>query len=140
MRYPMSQTLQQYEAFAIILLMTVGADGQFTDQEFEDLHTRTSRMHLFGEVTRNQHDAIPEAFRAMLMTNMSVEQMIAAAAAAMHPLYRETAFAVAVDLVYSDGEVGEEEVALIQMLHAGLGIESALADAVVRAASVRFRG
>jgi tellurite resistance protein len=50
---------------------------------------------------------------------------------------RETAYALACDVAAADGELAEEELNLLHMLRARLGVDSLIAAAIERAAAAR---
>ena len=52
---------------------------------------------------------------------------------------RETAYAIACDLVASDGEASQEELRVLELLRDRLNIEQLIAAAIERSARARFR-
>jgi hypothetical protein len=52
---------------------------------------------------------------------------------------RETAYAIACDLVAADGEATQEELQLIELLRRRLGLDRLIAAAIERGARARFQ-
>ena len=57
----------------------------------------------------------------------------------MPPKLRETAYAIACDLVATDGEATQEELRMLELLRHRLKIERLTAAAIERAASARYQ-
>jgi hypothetical protein len=59
--------------------------------------------------------------------------------AALPAKLRETAYAIACDLVASHGEAGQEELGVVELLRHRLNLEPLIAAAIERGARARFR-
>src|SRR5690606_41155574 len=68
-----------------------------------------------------------------------LEKAIALIGAALPERLRETAYAIAVDVVTADGTASQEELRLLEMLRHNIGVGRLEAAAIERAAAARFR-
>ena len=75
----------------------------------------------------------------LLSQENGLDKVLAAIRDALAPNLRETAYAIAVDLVASDGEATQEELQLLELLRERLGIDRLIAAAIERGARARFQ-
>ncbi len=132
-------TFDAREAFAGILLATIAGDGHISDEEKEAFIAVSNRMQLF------KTQSIPE-FNAMVDKLFGVsnrkgnDTLLRLAAEALPAELQETAFTVATDMVFADGEVDDEEIRLLEVLQEALGIEEMLAQRVIEVLAIKNRG
>lgn len=127
------------EALASIALVAIAADGYLADQEGQDMTMMLSRMALFSSYSK---DAIHHLFD-MLLSRLKTEGpgvMVDQAKAVLPQDLRETAFAIATDLVLSDRTVTPQEQAFLEDLYRILEIPSPLAQQVVQVMTIKNRG
>jgi hypothetical protein len=131
--------LSPAEAFASIALVAIAADGYLADQEGEDMSLMLSRMKLFS-------DHRGEALNRMLDTLLArlkqegPGQLVATAKVCLPPELRETAFAIATDLVLSDRTVTQQEQAFLDDLYRILELPEQLALQIVHVLTIKNRG
>lgn len=131
--------LNKQEAFAAIMLAIIAADGDISDEEVEDFGARVNRMQLFNNMSGRQFpDMINKLFR--ILKKSGVSELINKAVPALTPDLRETVFVVAVDMIFSDGIVENEEKAMIEKLHAQLEISDALVAQTLDVMLIKHRG
>lgn len=131
--------LNKQEAFAAVMLAVSAADGNVSDEEVEDVVGRFTRMRLFSDMGTSQLTAMTGRLFRLLKKGGSEELIRRGAPVLPHDL-RETAFAVAVDMAFSDGSVEEEEKRLIERLQQELGLADELAMQVVNVMIIKNRG
>ncbi|MBW4481856.1 MAG: tellurite resistance TerB family protein [Tildeniella torsiva UHER 1998/13D] len=127
------------EALASIALVAIAADGYLADQEGQDMTMLLSRMALFSSYSK---DAMHHLFD-MLLTRLKTEGpgvMVDQAKAILPQDLRETAFAIATDLVLSDRTVTPQEQAFLEDLYRILEIPSPLAQQIVQVMTIKNRG
>jgi tellurite resistance protein len=127
------------EALASIALVAIAADGYLADQEGQDMTMLLSRMALFSSYSK---DAVHHLFD-MLLTRLKTEgpgAMVDQAKAILPQELRETAFAIATDLVLSDRTVTPQEQAFLEDLYRILEIPSPLAQQIVQVMTIKNRG
>ncbi|MBD1876416.1 tellurite resistance TerB family protein [Nodosilinea sp. FACHB-131] len=127
------------EALASIALVAIAADGYLADQEGQDMTMLLSRMALFSSYSK---DAVHHLFDLLLtrLKNEGPGVMVDRAKAVLPQDLRETAFAVATDLVLSDRTVTPQEQAFLEDLYRILEIPSPLAQQIVQVMTIKNRG
>lgn len=127
------------EALASIALVAIAADGYLADQEGQDMTMLLSRMALFSSYSS---EAIHRLFDTLLV-RLKTEgpgAMVDRAKAVLPQDLRETAFAIATDLVLSDRTVTPQEQAFLEDLYRILDIPSAMAQQIVQVMTIKNRG
>lgn len=131
--------LNPAEAFASIALVAIAADGYLADQEGEDMSLLLSRMQLFsnyrGEALNRMLDTLLERLK-----QDGPGQLVATARLCLPPELRETAFAIATDLILSDRTVTQQEQAFLDDLYRILEIPEQLALQIVHVLTIKNRG
>ena len=131
--------LKPEEAFAAVALVAIAADGYLSDQEGRDMTNMLSRMHIFQSYS---HDVMHRMFDKLLsmLKLQGPSTLIDLAKAQLPQDLRETAFAVATDLVLSDGTVTSQEQAFLDDLYRILEIPGATALQIVKVMTIKNRG
>lgn len=127
------------EAFAAIALVAIAADGYLSDQESREMTMLLSRMQLFrsfsNEVMHRMFDKLLAALK-----RQGPSELIDSAKSCLPQDLRETAFAVATDLVLSDGTVTTQEQAFLDDLYRILEIAGDTALQIVQVMTIKNRG
>ncbi|NJN29608.1 MAG: tellurite resistance TerB family protein [Synechococcales cyanobacterium RM1_1_8] len=131
--------LSSPEAFAAIALAAVASDGYLSEEEAQSIPFILSHMQLFKAYSDDMMRRLFDKLLARLQ-HSGVEALVVSAKDSLEPDLRETAFTVATDLVLADGVVTEEEETFLQDLQGKLGIDSDLAQQVVRVMTIKNRG
>ncbi len=132
-------TLGPAEAFAAITLIAVAADGYCTDTEVRSLSTTLSRMQLFRSYPSDVMRKMFDRLQSMLQRE-GVDVLFKAAMATLPDELKETAFAVATDIVLADGEVTHEEEKLLNDLYRALEISEDLAVKIIDVMLIKNKG
>jgi hypothetical protein len=133
------QLMGAAEAIASIALVAIAADGYLADQEGQDMTMMLSRMHLFQGYPE---DMLHRLFDSLLMRlkEQGPAALVDQAKAALPPELRETAFAIATDLVLSDRTVTPQEQAFLDDLYRILEIPGDTALQIVQVMTIKNRG
>ena len=126
------------EAFAAICLVAIASDGYLSEQEETEMKVMLSRMKLFQD-SLDSLDKIKD-YLVDHLKKYGPNELIKSAKAALPSPLSPTAFAVAVDLVFSDGSVSAEEKAFIDDLRRILAIPDDLAVKIVEVMTVKNQG
>jgi hypothetical protein len=127
------------EALASIAMVAIAADGYMAEQEGQDMTMLLSRMSLFSSYSS---DALNYLFD-LLLDRLKQEGpgiLVSEAKAALSQELRETAFAIATDLVLSDRTVTPQEQAFLEDLYRILDIPSTTAQQIVQVMTIKNRG
>ena len=132
----MSLTL--HTALISTMVFVSAADEEMSDRE----------LYTIGEIVRtlpvfNGYDADGLAEDAtdcvdMLGGDEGLEAMIGKIKAALPKKLWETAYALACDIAVADGQLGQEELRLLELLRHELDVDRLTAAAIERGAAVRF--
>lgn len=131
--------LSPAEAFAAVALVAIAADGYLSDQEGRDMTMLLSRMQLFRSFS---NEVMHRMFDKLLATlkRQGPGELIDLAKRHLPQELRETAFAVATDLVLSDGTVTSQEQAFLDDLYRILEIPGDTALQIVQVMTIKNRG
>lgn len=132
-------SLSPAEAFACVALVAIAADGYLSEQEGQDMTIALSRMQLFRSYSS---DVMHRMFDKLLasLKQYGPSELIALAKTSLPQDLRETAFAVATDLVLSDGTVAPQEQAFLDDLYRILEIPGDTALQIVQVMNIKNRG
>lgn len=134
-----SATFTPPEAFAAVMLAVVAADGHVSDEETSDFVARVNRMKLFRSIQGSAfNDMIDKLFRVLRKDGPN--ELATRGAAALPATLKPTAFAVATDMIFSDGSVEEEEQRLVEKLQRDLGVPDELASKIVEVLALKNQG
>ncbi len=131
--------LTAQESFIGVALTAVAADGVITPEEAQGLFTALYRMKMFKGTSDSQTKAM---FDRVLntMKKQGAGALIAAAKETLDPEQKETAFAMAADLMLADGVVDDEEKKLLDDLQKALEIKDDLALKIAEVMVIKNRG
>jgi hypothetical protein len=127
------------EALASIALVAIAADGYLADQEGQDMTMMLSRMHLFSGYPDDMLHRLFDSLLDRLKQN-GPAALVDQAKAALPQDLRETAFAIATDLVLSDRTVTPQEQAFLDDLYRILEIPGDTALQIVQVMTIKNRG
>ena len=134
-----SDKLSEAEGLAGIALCAIAADGMITGEEAAGLGTTLSRMKLFQGMSGRQMNATFEKL-ARVAREKGVDELMARSAAAVPGDLRATAFAVAADLLFADGDVAESERKFLEKIQKSLGVADDLAVRIVEVMAIKNKG
>ena len=96
------------EGFAGVLLASSACDGHISGDEVQTLMMQLGRMKLYQRVADNQFNNMMDRLMGILKRG-GPEKLIEKSLPAVPPELRETAFAVACDIVLADGIVDDDD-------------------------------
>lgn len=131
--------LNEAEGVAGICLCAIAADGMITEEEAAGLGTSLSRMKLFQGMSNRDVNKVFEKCLKIVRSN-GVEHLLTLSAEAIKPELRQTAFAIATDLLMADGHVAPEEKKFLEKIQKGLGVNDDLALKIVEVIAIKNRG
>ncbi|MDY7023534.1 MAG: tellurite resistance TerB family protein [Cyanobacteriota bacterium] len=127
------------QAFAAIALTAVAADGVITDSESQIVKSTLARMELFSHYSK---EAKSEMLQQLLeqIKNSGYESLMQAAIAKLPADLKDTAFAVATDIILSDGDLADEEEQLLNALYSALEISEDVANKIIDVMQIKNKG
>lgn len=131
--------LDTREAFAAVMLVTVAADGHISSEESDTVINVSNRMALFKNQTSNDFNQMMSKLLGLLKKH-GPEALLQKAFSSLPKDLRETAFAVAADLVFADGSVEDDEKELLETIQRALAVPDDLALRILEVLMIKNRG
>jgi tellurite resistance protein len=132
-------TLSPREAFAGVLIMTIAGDGYISDEEKEGFIAVSNRMQLFKSQPVSEFNTMMDKLFGLLHKH-GPAFLLEKSVASIPDELRPTAFAVAADLVFADGNIEDEEKQFIEKLGSELRISQDLALKIIEVLAIKNRG
>ena len=126
-----------HSALIYAMVLASAADREMTDSELRRIGQIVDRLPVFDDFDTDALAARAAECAELLNAEDGLEAVIEAIGGALPEKLRETAYAVACEIVVADGRVAQEEVRLLEMLAEGLPIDRLAAAAIERGARAR---
>ncbi|BAZ42192.1 hypothetical protein NIES4101_81600 [Calothrix sp. NIES-4101] len=137
--HTVKDALTPAEAFAAITLSAIASDGYLSDEESRGISLALSRMKMYrsypNEVMQRMFDKLLGILRREGMNSL-----FDSAKDSLPYEMRESAFAVATDLILADGVVAPEEQEFLNDLYQALGLDIDVATRIVEVMLIKNRG
>ncbi len=122
-------SLTKEESFIGILLAAVAADGVITDEEVADFNSFVTKAKTLRGVSGRQFNGmIDKLFK--ILRRKGVGTLVELSTQNLSSNLRESTFAMACDLLFSDGEIDIDEQKLLEDLKVKLEINDTLATKI----------
>ena len=131
--------LDHHRALIYTMVIVSAADSDMPEAELRIIGDIVGDLPIFGDFDRSE---LPKALNdctELINRENGLEQILKVIKSALPAKLRETAYAIACDLVASDGEASQEELRVLELLRDRLNIEPLIAAAIERGARARFR-
>ncbi|HEV8360604.1 MAG TPA: tellurite resistance TerB family protein [Candidatus Thermoplasmatota archaeon] len=129
-------SLTPAEGFTGIAVAAVAADGVITQDEVAGLAVSLARTRLFKESNPRQINASFEKV-VKIAKEKGVDELLKLSSQAIPGELRPTAFAIATDLVFADGDVSESEKKYLEKIQHTLGVGDAAALKIVEVMAIK---
>lgn len=126
--------LSQPEAIAAIAVSAIASDGYLLDQETERVLVLLSEMEIFKGYSQKQITNLLDRLLNSL-SEKGINNLVAIANDSLHPDYKETAFALATDIILVDGVLSGKEQAFLTRLCQVLEVSTEKAATIFQAKS-----
>ncbi|MBF2066419.1 MAG: tellurite resistance TerB family protein [Calothrix sp. C42_A2020_038] len=127
------------EAFAAITLSVVTSDGYLSEEEARGISAVLSRMKMYrsysNELMQRMFDKILGILR-----HEGMNSLFDTAKESLSYEMRESAFAVAADLILADGIVTQEEKEFLNDLYQALSLDTDVATQILEVMLIKNRG
>lgn len=137
-RAPPRPEVGHQEAIMVVLVAAIMADGEAERSEIVRLNTICALSPIYRANTGAQDSAVLDA--AVKRFQARGFDAVRESASLLPPPLRETAFALACELILADGIVSPDEEAFIEFLAEALQLQKELVMAVVHVSLIRNRG
>jgi dihydroorotase-like cyclic amidohydrolase len=126
------------EAFAAIALLAIASDGYPSDEETKRISLMLSGMKLFSAYSTPVMDQILEKLLKILHRE-GFNALFETAKESLSFELRESAFAVAADIVLVNGVIAQDEQAFLNDLYHYLGLNDQVAHQIVEVMQMKNR-
>lgn len=133
------QKLNAQEAFTGVLIASVASDGSIGSEEMLGVMSVIARMKLYKGMNDQQMKTLMDRV-VNVLKKQGPGSIIAAAKETLSPDQKETAFAVAADLVLADGVVEAEEKQFLEDLQKAMEVADDKALKITEVLVIKNRG
>jgi tellurite resistance protein len=130
--------IDHHAALIQTMFLVSAADADMTDAELGIIGEVVSFLPVFRGYDNSKLGATLEECAKFLAQEDGLEQGLKQIREALPPKLRETAYAIACDVVAVDGEATQEELRILELLRHRLGIDRLVAAGIERGARARF--
>jgi tellurite resistance protein len=131
--------LDHHRALIYTMVVVSAADSDMPEAELRIIGDIVGDLPIFSDFDKGELSRILQDCAELIGRENGLEQILKVIKSALPVKLRETAYAIACDLVASDGEASQEELRVLELLRDRLNIEPLIAAAIERGARARFR-
>ena len=131
--------LDHHRALIYTMVIVSAADSDMPDAELRIIGDIVGDLPIFRDFDKGELPKVLNDCTELINRENGLDETLNVITARLPAKLRETAYAIACDLVASDGEASEEELRVLELLRDRLTIEPLIAAAVERAARARFQ-
>ena len=134
-----SLMLDQHRALIYTMIIVSAADSEMPDAELTIIGDIVGHLPVFRDFDRRELPRVLNDCSSLIAQEDGLEQTLNTIKAALPAKLRETAYAIACDLVAVDGEATQEELRILELIRHRLNIDRLIAAAIERGARARFQ-
>jgi tellurite resistance protein len=131
--------LDHHRALIYTMVIVSAADSELPDAELRIIGDIVRDLPVFRDFDESELPRILNDCTELMSREDGLEETLKAIKAGLPVKLRETAYAIACDLVASDGEASQEELRIIELIRHRLNLERLVAAAIERGARARFQ-
>ena len=131
--------LDHHRALIYTMVIVSAADSELPEAELRIIGDIVDDLPIFRDFDQAE---LPKALNdctELIGRKNGLEETLTAIKAALPARLRETAYAIACDLVAADGEASQEELRVLELIRHRLNLERLVAAAIERGARARFQ-
>lgn len=127
------------EALVCTMVLVAAADGGMTDREIGVMAGQVQTLPAFEDFSSEQLQEAADAAVTLLNEEDGLRHAARLIRAALPPELRETAYALACEVVAADDVAGQESLEMLEFVQAELGLDPLVAAAIERGVRARRR-
>jgi len=135
----MSERVSLQEALIYVMVMVSASDSSMTDKELHSIGEVIKTLPVFASFDQERIVAVAQDCGERLQAENGMADTFAVIAASVPASYRDTAYALGVEVAVADASVAQEELRVLQLLRDALGLDKLTVAAIERGAQARFR-
>jgi hypothetical protein len=131
--------LDHHRALIYTMVIVSAAESDMPEAELRIIGDIVGDMPVFRDFDQRELPSVLNDCTELISRENGLEEILKVIKAALPAKLRETAYAIACDLVASHGDAGQEELRILELLRHRLNLEPLIAAAIERGARARFR-
>ena len=131
--------LDPHGALIYTMVIVSAADANIADSELKAIGDIIAHLPVFRDFDSRILPKLLNGCVDLLGKEDGLEETMQAINDALPPHLHETAYAIACDLVASDGEASQEELRILELIRHRLNVDRLTAAAIERGARARFQ-
>ena len=131
--------LDHHRALIYTMVIVSAADSDMPDAELRIIADIVGDLPVFRDFDRDELPRVLNDCTDLIGRDDGLEETLKAIKTALPAKLRETAYAIACDLVAADGEATQEELRVLELIRHRLSIDRLIAVAIERGAKARFQ-
>jgi uncharacterized membrane protein YebE (DUF533 family) len=131
--------LSAQEALVYTMVAAAEADHEIDDAEIRIIGDLVNHLPVFRGLDRPRATKMATACSKLLASTGGRERAFAMIREALAPQLRETAYAIACDVIAADSRLQRNEMQILERMRAELEVEPAMARAIEQVTRVRFQ-
>jgi len=131
--------LDPHGALIYTMVLVTGAESRLPAAERDIIGDIIGHLPVFRNFDRGKLGTHLDACAELLGRDDGLDEALDAIKGALPQRLRETAYAIACDLVASDGEATQEELQILDLMRERFEIDRLIAAAIERGARARFQ-
>lgn len=135
----MTAIIDRHAALIYTMVLVSVAEGEISDVELNVMGRLVNTLPAFQDFDRQRINSIGAECTELLRREDGLDVAIDRIGEALNPALRETAYALACDVVAADGLAAQDELRLLEMLRNNLDIDRLTAAAIERGTQARHR-
>jgi tellurite resistance protein len=120
------------------MVLVAASDGGITDREIGVMSGLVQTMPAFHHFSSEKLSAATEATINLMREDEGLSHAGRMIREALEPRLRETAYALACEVVAADGKVGPQTLDMLEFVQQELGLDSLIATAIGRGVRARY--
>ena len=131
--------LDPHRALVYTMVIVSAADSDLPEAELQTISDIVGHLPVFRDFDRRNLPSLLNDCTELLGHDNGLDETLDAIKTGLPNKLRETAYAIACDLVASDGEATQEELRVLELIRHRLNVERLVAAAIERGARARFQ-
>jgi tellurite resistance protein len=135
----MTETIDHHAALIYTMVLVSAAEGRMSDAELASMTAIVQSLPVFRDFDRSRINAIGADCVELLKREDGLDVALAHVKAALPKPLRETAYALALEVIAADARASQDELRMLELIRDRLKIERLVAAGIERGAQARFR-
>jgi tellurite resistance protein len=131
--------LSPQSALVYLMVIVAAADSRMTDAEIGTIYNSVADLPVFRAYDQGRLRSVAEDCAAILQEADGLNTVLGLVHQALPEDLRDTGYAIACTVAISDGGAGQEELRLLELIRAALGLDRLIAAAVERGVAALHR-